>query len=159
MMRTGLVLLAAAAAWLGPIAPARADCVSDCQASTYCDAEMTESGECSSRLNACYAQECNRTHYGAIAYGAESGAWGYAYDRYDSAAAESDALANCRPHGDDCQVVVDFWNTCAAVAAGGGKVAWGLGENRTLAENNALASCVQNGGTDCAVQVWSCSKP
>ena len=57
-------------------AAAKADCVSACQAATYCDSEMNASGECGRRLNDCYINECNKKTYGAIAYGRESGAYG-----------------------------------------------------------------------------------
>ena len=150
------ILVACLAAWS---APADADCVSDCQAATYCDSAMHESGECSSRLNACYATECSRTRYGAIAYGVESGAFGWSNDLYDAPAAEQQALAHCREHGDDCAVVVDFWNTCAAVAAAGNRIVdYGLGDTRGQAEGSALAACAKDGGVDCAVQAWSCAQ-
>jgi hypothetical protein len=138
---------------------AKADCISACQASTYCDSEMNASGECGRRLNDCYLDQCNKTLYGAIAYGAQSGAVGWSYDFTDAPSAEKEALKNCGAHGDDCQVVVDFWNTCAAVAADGGTVAYGLGENQGQAESGALASCEDDGGSHCAVQAWSCTGP
>lgn len=138
---------------------ATADCVAACQASTYCDSEATVSGECSQRLNDCYANECNKTLYGAIAYGAESGAVGWSYDFNDAPSAEKEALGNCGAHGDDCQVVVDFWNSCAAVAADGATVAYGLGDNQTQAESGAIASCQNDGGSNCKVQAWSCTGP
>jgi hypothetical protein len=59
---------------------AEANCVSTCQASTYCDSEMNASGECSRRLNDCYSNACNKRLYGAIAYGTQSGAYGWSYD-------------------------------------------------------------------------------
>ena len=139
------------------LAPARADCVSDCEAATYCDSEMHASGECSEKLNECYRQECNRTHYGAIAYGAESGAYGWSNDLYDAPSAESQALVNCRRHGNDCAVVVDFWNSCAAVAADGSHVAYGLGDTERQAESEAVAACSKEGSENCAVQAWACT--
>jgi hypothetical protein len=136
---------------------AAADCVSACQASTYCDSEMNASGECGRRLNDCYINECNKTTYGSIAYGTESGAVGWSYDFNDAPSAENEALKNCRAEGDDCQIVVDFWNSCAAVAAGGDIVRYGLGDNRGQAEDGALADCARDGGTQCEVKGWGCT--
>src|SRR5215813_10440705 len=138
-------------------ASAQADCVSACQASTYCDSEMNASGECSRRLNDCYINECNKKLYGAIAYGTQSGAVGWSYDFDDAPSAENEALSNCRDHGDDCQVVVDFWNTCAAVAASGDIVRYGLGDTEDEAQGDAVATCEKDGGTQCEVQAWSCT--
>jgi hypothetical protein len=152
--------LLAALAWIAAgTMPAQADCISDCAAATYCDSEMNASGACSTALNACYARECNRTSYGAIAYGAKTGAVGWSYDFDNAPAAEKEALTNCRANGDDCQVVVDFWNTCAAVAAHRGIVAYGLGDTRGLAEDQAAAACAKDAGAQCAIQAWSCTGP
>ena len=152
-----LAIASFVAAGPASIGVARADCVSACQASTYCDSEMNASGECGRKLNDCYINECNRKTYGAIAYGAKSGAYGFSHDFDDAASAENEALTTCRTNGDDCQVVVDFWNTCAAVAAAGDTVAYGLGDSRGIAEGEALAACAKDGGTNCAVQAWSCT--
>jgi hypothetical protein len=138
---------------------AEADCVSACQASTYCDSEMNASGECGRRLNDCYINECSKKTYGSIAYGAESGAVGWSYDFDNAPAAEDEALNNCRANGDDCQVVVDFWNTCAAVAADGDIVRYGLDVTRGLAEVNAVTACEEDGGANCVVQAWACTEP
>ena len=144
---------------VAPSGTTRADCVAACQASTYCDSEMNASGECGRRLNDCYIDQCNRKTYGAIAYGTQSRAYGWSHDFNDGSAAEAEALNNCRANGDDCQVVVDFWNTCAAVAADGGIVASGLGDTQLLAEDQALTACEKDGGSECRVQAWSCSLP
>jgi hypothetical protein len=157
-IRLGVVIAVALSTWSASPLPARADCVSECQASTYCDYEMEASGECARRLNDCYLDQCNRTRYGALAYDAESGAYGWSNDLDDTAAAEAQALANCREHGDNCAVVVDFWNSCAAVAASDAIVAYGLGDTRAAAEHQALGSCADDGGKDCAIQVWSCTE-
>lgn len=144
--------LAAAAA-----APAAADCVSACQASIYCDSEMNASGECGRRLNDCYINECNKTLYGAIAYGPESGAVGWSYDFMDGPSAEKEALNNCGAHGRDCAVVVTFWNTCAAVAAEAQHVGYGFGDNEQQAQTEAMAACQKDDGQSCEIQAWSCT--
>jgi hypothetical protein len=151
------ILVAASTMLLGGGTPAGADCVSACQASTYCDSEMNASGECGRRLNDCYINECSKKLYGSIAYGHESGAVGWAYDFDDAPSAEKEALKSCSATGHDCEVVVDFWNTCAAVAADGATIAFGLGDNRNQAEHGAIASCQEDGGRSCEIQAWSCT--
>src|ERR1041384_5873989 len=136
---------------------ARADCVDDCQASTYCDSTMYANGECNDKLNQCYQQECNKPQgdFGAIAYGASSRAFGYSFDSPDSDAASSLAMSNCRKNGDDCRVVLNFSNSCAAVAApgDGDSFAIGQGANKEQAQFNAVANCRKKGGGDsCDVQ-------
>jgi hypothetical protein len=153
------MLIAALAGLSSGTALARADCVSACQAATYCDSEMHASGECGRLLNDCYIDQCSRKTYGSIAYGARSGAVGWSYDFADAPSAENEALKNCSAKGDDCQVVVDFWNTCAAVATDQDLVAYGLGDTRGQAEDGAIAACAEDGGGDCAIQAWSCSLP
>ena len=160
MLRVGVVWCAIASlAALAAAGTAHADCVSECDAATACDSEMHASGECARRLNDCYINECNRTTYGAIAYGTKSGAYGWSNDFNDAPAAEKEALHNCSANGDDCQVVVDFWNSCAAVAADQDVVAYGLGDTQAKAEDQAMAACTKDGGKQCAVQAWSCTEP
>ncbi len=143
-------------------APARADCVDDCQSSTYCDSTMMESGECNDKLNQCYQQECNKPSiaFGAIAYDRNSQAYGYSYDQPDSDSASNVALKNCQKHGDGCEVVYGFSNSCAALAAGNtDRYGIGEGANRDRAQKNAMSSCVQTGSENCEVLVWSCALP
>jgi len=143
-------------------APARADCVADCFSATYCDREMHASGECGRKLNDCYLSQCKRSSrsYGAIAYGAQSTAAGWAFDFGTAGDAGRRALSNCTQHGDDCKVVVSFSNSCAAVAAGTNKrFATGQASNREQAQANAVAACGREGGAQCKIQAWSCALP
>ena len=153
-----------AAALIALTAPAKADCVDDCQAATYCDSTMHASGECSEKLNQCYQLQCSKSHaaYGAIAYGAGSQAFGYAYDSPDDNDASHIAMSNCKKHGGDCQVVLNFSNSCGAVAAVDNSSSFtiGQGANKDQAQFNAVAACKKSGGGDaCQVQVWSCALP
>jgi hypothetical protein len=157
MHRIILIIAGSLAGFCATAGLAQADCVSECDAATYCDSEMHASGECARLLNDCYINECNRTTYGAIAYGSKSGASGWAYDFDDAPSAEKEAMRNCRANGDDCQVVVDFWNSCAAVAADGDTVSYGLGDTEQEAEDHAIAACSQSGGQSCNIQAWSCT--
>ena len=158
-MRWSIISCLAGLAIVATSGGTQADCVSACQAATYCDSEMNASGECGRRLNDCYINECNRKTYGAIAYGAKSHAFGWSNDFDDAQSAENEAMKSCRANGDDCQVTVDFWNTCAAVAADADTVAYGLGDTRGKAEDEAVAACTKDGGADCTVQAWSCTGP
>ena len=150
----GAPLAVAVWGWLSGTTPAAADCVSECQAATYCNSEMEASGECGRRLNDCYINSCSKTHYGAIAYDAASGAYGWSNDFDTGEEAERNAMATCQEHSQDCKVVLDFWNSCGALAADkNGHYDYGLGDSRGEAESKALAAC----GAGCEIQVWSCS--
>jgi hypothetical protein len=143
---------------LAAASTAQADCVSACQASTYCDSEMNASGECGRRLNDCYINECNKTLYGALAYDAESGAVGWSYDFDNQDDAEQKALSGCSESSSNCKVVYDFWNSCAALAAASdGRYSIEGGDNEDGAQSRALAACQQNGGEGCEIRVWSCT--
>jgi len=136
---------------------AKADCVSACQASTYCDSEMNASGECGRLLNNCYLNECNKTLYGALAYDAETGDYGWSADFTDQADAERKALSGCSPRS-NCKVVYDFWNSCAALAAASdGSYTIEGGDDEQGAQSRALTACEQNGGQGCEIRVWGCT--
>jgi hypothetical protein len=97
--------------------------------------------------------------YGAIAYDTESGAVGWSYDFDSSAAADQSALKNCAEHGEGCKVVVNFLNSCGAVAADDDHFATGQARTEKAAEAAALAACEAKGGTACEIQAWSCALP
>lgn len=140
--------------------PVRADCVSDCRASTYCD--NTAGWDCGSRLGDCY-RRCQGAgggvSHGAVAYGKTSQAWGYSYGFADAAGARRKAMSNCRPNGDDCAIVADFSNGCAAVAAGAGP-AYVVAQGKTgqAARAAALQACRAESIEGCEVQVWGCAR-
>ncbi len=162
--RTIMAMAVSGLALLMLAAPARADCVDDCQASTYCDSAMMESGECNDKLDQCYQLECNKPSesFGAIAYGAGSQAYGFSYDSPNEDAASNIALNNCKKHGDDCKVVLHLSNSCGAVAAvsNSNSYATGQGATKEQAQFFAVANCKKNGGGGaCEVQVWSCALP
>jgi len=150
VLLTGLCLVAGTAT-------VKADCVSACQASTYCDSEMNASGECGRRLNDCYINECSKTLYGALAYDAETGDYGWSADYENQADAEQKALAGC-DSSSDCKIVYDFWNSCAALAASSeGRYAIEGGDNEDRAQRGALAACEADGGQGCEIRVWGCT--
>jgi hypothetical protein len=157
-----MIGFAALAVLTMPAAPAKADCVDDCQAATYCDSTMHASGECSEKLNQCYQLQCNKPRhaFGAIAYDRNSQAYGYSFNQPDGEAASAVALKNCQKHGSGCEVVYGFTDACAALAAGNTE-RYGIGEggSRERAEKNAMTSCTQTNSENCKVLVWSCARP
>jgi hypothetical protein len=100
--------------------------------------------------------------YGALAYGAGSTAFGYAFGKDTAKDADATALSNCRQGqgGDDCKIVADFSNSCAAVAAIGstGVFEVGHGGTRDLAQAEAMRACSRRGG-GCEIKVWTCTGP
>ena len=93
--------------------------------------------------------------YGAIAYDADDVAYGWAYGKTDERDAKLLALSGCREHGNSCKIVVQFSDSCAAVAANEKKrFKTGLGATRDEAQANAMSAC----GGDCEIKVWSCSQ-
>ena len=115
---------------------------------------------CTASRDACVKQ-CSKTahSYGAIAYGATSGAWGTSYQWQTRAKAESVAMENCKAHGNDCEVQVWFEHNCGAVVTDDGDgIYWGLGDGEGLARKSALDKCAQAGGKGCEVQVATCSR-
>jgi len=92
---------------------------------------------------------------GAIAIG-ECGAYGFAYDFAEAAAASRAARGKC---AGDCKVVpvkhacgaiaVDARNACGAH---GYAIAGRLGQ----AQNTALRQCYGYGGKDCVIRAWAC---
>ena len=152
LVATALVVVTAPAA--------RADCQSDCQAATYCDSQMTVSGECSDKLNECYRLQCNgsQSSYGAIAWGAKSYAYGYSYDYGNKEDASRRALRDCAKNGKDCKVVAIIVDGCAALAtAADGSYSVANGTTGKQAQQGALAACAEAGGQKCEVQVWTCN--
>lgn len=142
-------------------APARADCASDCESAYYsCGGDrdfcLSQQGVCLSR---CGLESGER--YGAIAYSARKGVYGYSYD-YDSRnEAAAVALGYCRKQdrdAGDCEVLLTFSNACGALALGD-EGAWGSSWGWTAreADANAVAECRPYGGASCRVERTVCS--
>lgn len=159
-----LVLSVLSALFLLPQA-AQADCVSDCQASTYCGGS---SWDCAQAQNTCY-RSCNnggggsgdKYAFGAIAYDEDSGAYGLSDGSPSEARAEKSALKFCRQNGSGCKVVETFSDTCAAIAQdkGGTVAGWGVDEDRKRAGKDALKTCGKKADDDtCYVAITHCFK-
>jgi hypothetical protein len=93
---------------------------------------------------------------GAIAFSQRTGASGWSKN-YDTKNQASNAALNyC--NADDCKVVYNFTNSCAALAAGpdgGYGVDWDVKKGR--AERKALRAC-ENYSSGCQIVVSACSK-
>jgi hypothetical protein len=138
---------------LGLAAPAHAQvCHEEC--SDYYE------GQCSQHTTTCTNPEPPKPAFGAIAYGRNSGAFGYSYGWDSQAKAESVAMENCGKNGKDCEVMVWFDRKCGAVAARSDSTAayWGLGDGAGAANSQALSQCTKDGGQNCEVKVSQCSR-
>ncbi|HTS42391.1 MAG TPA: DUF4189 domain-containing protein [Xanthobacteraceae bacterium] len=109
-----------------------------------------------------YYKNCGPTSrpsesYGAIAYSASSGAYGYSEKYANRAQAESRAREECGKS--DCEIAAWFYNSCGAPAADDDG-AWGgaQGANETSARQAALARCEKEGGRNCKVIATQCSQ-
>ena len=131
--------------------PARADCTSSCV--------EYDQGECVKTEEQCTEEPPPPPQYGAIAYGAQSGAYGDANNWDSQQQAEDTAMKNCSAHGDDCQVMVWFNDQCGAVATGDGiDPVWGLGDGEGAAREAAINKCTAAGGSNCTIQDATCSR-
>jgi len=143
-------------------APVASAWAQDCPAgvsSTWCS--RWESGQCLQWAAICKSTNPSSTapHFGAIAYGPKSTAYGYSYSWDSEAQAESTAMKNCAQHGNDCEVAVWFRQQCGAVVSDvGTNYYWGLGLTTTLAIVDAKKSCSKQGGKICKQQVSQCSR-
>jgi len=97
--------------------------------------------------------------FGVIAYSRSTGAVGWSYSFGLERAANAAALANCARLARDCEVIVSFHDTCAALAVGAGVVAWAWAAPQSRAEAAAKAECLKNGGKSCQVEALACSLP
>jgi len=89
---------------------AQADCASQC-AYAY-------GGYGSYNYTTCYQLQCaNKKSFGAIAFGASSDAYGYSRGKSNASEAQQIAMVNCRASCNDCKLVANFSNACAAVTA------------------------------------------
>lgn len=94
---------------------------------------------------------------GAIAFSQRTGASGWSKN-YDTKNQASNAALNyC--NADDCKVVYNFTNSCAALAAGpdgGYGVDWDVKLRR--AERKALRACANYSSGGCQIVVSACSQ-
>ena len=91
--------------------------------------------------------------YGSLAYNYQTGAWGWAVDYYTQEDANYAAMEQCGY----CEIVLEFWNTCAAFALGSdGAYGWGYDYDPQTAQDYALYNCSQY-GYNCQIVNWACT--
>ena len=158
--RIAMCLLALlSAVWLAR--PARADCISECLAEKWCAAGTRG---CDALHHDCF-QRCSteptgpgNAGFGAIAYGPKHHAAGWAYGQPDAQTAAWAALTYCMEHGDDCQVVASFFDSCEALAtAPDGGFAARSGRTRAKAHADAMTACTRI-GLGCKILTNVCSR-
>ena len=104
--------------------------------------------------------EKEEASYGVISYGRGNGAAGWSYSQSSENDARRVALRNCARYASDCEIVISFSNSCAAIAAGAdGVVTKGQADSSDDAEEKAMAACAKEAGDSCEIQAWSCSRP
>jgi hypothetical protein len=146
----------------GAAAPALAASVNSCIDSCFSNYSPTTCSTCADVRSLCL-QKCGKgsASFGAIAYGAQSTANGYAFGKGSAGDANRTALANCRQHGDDCKIVATFSDSCAAVAAveDKGVLSVGQGATRDQAQSRAMSACKSEHGDGCEIEAWTCATP
>ena len=95
--------------------------------------------------------------YGAIAYSASSGAYGYSEKYANRTQAESRAKQECGKS--DCEIAAWYFNSCGALAADDdGHWGGAQGGNEEGARRAASARCEKEGGRNCRVIATQCSQ-
>ncbi len=140
------------------------DCYRDCMDASGCWGSRSDENVsyCSGTQARC-STECRNAakekSYGAIAYSAKTGAYGFSDGRENKKKAEQAALKFCKQHGSGCKIQVWFYNSCGAVAAAGKKVEWGQAATAREAAEQAMDKCT-NGffkKKNCEVKASHCS--
>lgn len=91
-------------------------------------------------------------YFGAIAYHAGSGSFGWASDRRTSRDARIEALEQCGRQ--ECVIVATLSRSCGALAKDAKKFVVQKGATRKEAETKALGKC----GARCEIAVWACTR-
>ena len=91
--------------------------------------------------------------WGAVVVGPD-GAYGWASNANTEIEAEQAADANCSYQ---CETGFTFYDSCGAIAVSHHNAFWGHGDERFIAEANAMDACEQQFGFGCAINVWACT--
>jgi len=140
-----------------------ADCYRECMDVASCGSSM-DSSYCSGVQARC-STDCRNQgpggrakNYGAIAYSAKNGAYGYSHGWTNQRKAEKVAVKNCSENGKGCKSRVWFYNSCGAVAADGSKVTWAQASSEQAAMKKALDKCKRGlFRKHCEVKVSHCA--
>lgn len=172
MLRTRLHRLLAIAVFFAvwtPSVPVAADCYTDCMNASGCWSHRSDENvsycsdtqaRCSSDCRDAGSGDDHRRgkSYGAIAYSAKDGIYGYSHGWTNQKKAETVAMGYCKESGGKkCKKTVAFADSCGAVAADGKKFGVGKNKVRMLAIDEALKKCARAGGKNCAPKISDCS--
>lgn len=92
--------------------------------------------------------------FGAIAYSWKSGQYGVGTGDTKKEA-KKNAIKFCEKA--DCEVLLEYWNNCAALAVSkDGHFGWGAAKTEDEAKESAMKSCKEK-GKDCEVIVADCT--
>ena len=102
--------------------------------------------------------------YGAIAHDRSTGSVGVSGGKQYQFFAKRAAIRGCKANGGkSCEVVIEFWNQCMAVARPRGAATAELvlqsGDSRDAATRAAVDGCAASTGGQCEVVQSSCSLP
>ncbi|MCC7271999.1 MAG: DUF4189 domain-containing protein [Alphaproteobacteria bacterium] len=155
------IFLAAAASlmlWAGGVADATAGCRQVCSGGSDCnDLSGDARWRCIRGPSSGGCRTVCADGWGAIAFSAQTGAWGYSFDHDSRGRADRVALGHCGRRAPDCRIVTSFVNACGALAVQGRTAAGGTGKSRAEAEAASLAACRATAGGGCAVTAWACN--
>lgn len=99
--------------------------------------------------------------HGATAYSATSGATGISWAHATEKAALDAAVTACNQQSggaNDCKPLTSNTNNCGAIVVGKGGAGAGWGNDKEVAESQALAACSELPGGSCKVQLSACNK-
>ncbi|MBI1184819.1 DUF4189 domain-containing protein [bacterium] len=100
--------------------------------------------------------------YASLAIDARNGEfYGWAVNYASYAEADNRALEECRKRGGNCHVVLNFKGGSGVYVVEEGNpylYGWGVGANKTEAENIAMAEARAQGGSKLLVRVWGCNE-
>jgi Domain of unknown function (DUF4189) len=99
--------------------------------------------------------------YGATAYSPTSNATGISWNHVTEKEALDAAVAVCNQESEganDCKALTSNRNNCGAIAVGKGGAGAGWGNDKGVAEAQALAACSELEGGKCEVQLSACNQ-
>ena len=97
--------------------------------------------------------------YGAFAIDSKTGFVAFAYGMGSEDEALDKVKAECASQNANCDTSAPVHNACVALARSANDTAYGLSvhDTRAEAQERAIASCSDNGGTGCNVHDTYCS--
>jgi len=164
MIKKYLVVFAGLITWLllSPASARAGDCMTDCMGTCWGGGADENRAYCNDTEVQCTSDCRNKPverSYGAIAYSARNGAYGFSDGWKNQREAEKAAVKYCKQNGSGCKSRVWFYDSCGAVAADGRTVTWGQGASPQAAQQQAFNRCKKGlFRWHCEVKVSHCSR-